>query len=291
MTPQCQAPHCHRPTQQYLCQDHTQHLANMLDQLPGLLDELDTRIQQLARTTHGTIGRTTRDPAYGNPIDFDAAEQARQVRKLLLRWVQQVAQRHTGRQPAALYTADTKTLAKWLHVNLRAITRLPIAGRLYQDIARLVGTDSLGGQLHQAIDRTERHYFGPCTATIGRDRNGQPRECGTDLWADREAPTITCPTCTTRTDARTQLDTARIRSDLRTFDLLTETLDNLGEHVPRVKLSTWITTGRLTVRGWYNKDHGIVKHPIRRGDPRVFSLAQARQLRRKDRNQQEAKAK
>jgi hypothetical protein len=276
----CQA--CGRRTELYLCEDCKTLLANQLDDLPWLLDELDARIQQLARTSIGTIGRTSKDPAELTPIDFDAAETARAVRTKLIHWVTTVAERHSGRRMPALGTVHTKDLARWLTANLNAIQRLNIAGKLYRDIKTLVGTDQRGGQLVAAINRTERHCFGQCTTITGRDRHGKPRECGTVLWDDKEAIELTCPACGATVDARRQLNEARIRSDLRTFDLLLETLDNLNEHVPRVKLSAWVTTGRLPAHGYLNKDHGIVKHRIRRGDPRVFSLATARQLWRND---------
>jgi hypothetical protein len=58
-------------------------------------------------------------------------------------------------------------------------------------------------------------------------------------------------------------------------------LDNLGEHVPRVTLYSWITSGRLPVAGYLSKG-GVVARKGHRSEPKVFSLAAARALRRKE---------
>lgn len=277
--------HCHRPCQLYLCDNCTTQLANMLHELPWLIDELNARIQKLDRIQIGTIGRQRR-PDEMNIIDFDAAEEARKIRKKLRRWVETIAQRHNGRTPPALDTVPTQAFARWLEHNTNAIARIDLAKKnrhpLYDDIARLVGTntDQRGGQLVDAINRQDRRYLGPCTATIGKQRDGTPRKCGADLYAPTEAPTATCPKCGTTTDTETQLDDTIKERDLATEALLLERLAIMGEPVSHRQLYTWIKTGKLTPRGWIH-DGRIVPHKVRHKDPRVFSLSQARQLRHK----------
>lgn len=267
--------HCHRPTQLYLCDDCQTLLANMLDELPWLIEELDTRIQKFDRISIGTIGRNRRPADQLDAIDFAAAEQARKLRHTLTRWVTTIAERHTGRPPAALSTVTTANLARWLRANVDAIARLDLAhkGRhpLVDDITRLVGAGQRGGELVTAINRQELRYFGPCTHTTGRDRQGRPRECGTDLIDDREAIELTCPTCHTVTPVRRQIITMsyRQRDDLFTERQLLKILREETELdnqpvVSRMRFYGWIRGGRL-------KPHGP--------RPRKYSLTQARQLR------------
>lgn len=269
--------HCQRPTQNYLCDDCTDALTYMLQQVPWLLEELDARIQNLDRISVGTVGRSRR-PDELSVIDFDAADLARAIRKTLLKWVTQVAQRHTGRQPTALHTVTTPDLARWLATNTHAIARTALAGALYRDINHIVGTNQQGGQLVDAINRQDRTYYGPCTTTIGRDHKGQPRPCGHDLYAPRESIEITCPRCKTTHDPRRQLTSTINTRDLVTETQLLETLDTMDEPVSRVQLYAWIRSGALTPRGWVHAGR-IVPYKVQRKDPRVFSLSQARELR------------
>ncbi len=269
--------HCNRPTQNYLCDDCTDALTYMLEQLPWLLEELDNRIQKLDRISVGTIGRSRR-PDELTVIDFDAVELARDIRKKLTTWVNRVARHHTGRELPALATVETPDLARWLRANTQAIARLALAGALYRDINHIVGTSEQGGQLVDAINRQDRTYYGPCTTIVGRDHKGQPRQCGNDLYAPRESIEITCPRCKTTLDPRKQLTATINTRDLVTEKQLLEALETMGEPVSRVRLYKWIDDGALAPRGWVHAGR-IVPYKVQRKDPRVFSLSQARQLR------------
>lgn len=280
MTTICQAPHCNRPTQLYLCDTCTDQLTHMLAELPWLIEELDTRIQRLDRISVGTIGRNRR-PDELNAIDFDAAETARKTRKLLQHWVETIAHTHTGRTPPGLTTVATTDLAAWLTVNINAIARHKQAGQLYHDIHRLAGTGERGGTLVTAINRVEKHFAGPCPTIRGYDNTGRPIECGTVLYADTDQRTVECPTCAHTIDVERNRVKAAVDRDLLPEPKLLEVLANLGENVSRVKLYEWIRAGRLKPRGWIHQGK-IVAHHIRRGDPRVFSLSRARQLRWQD---------
>jgi len=284
----CQA--CKRQAPLYICDDCEHVLANMLDQIPWLLDELDARIQGMDRIPHGTIGRQRR-PHEMSVIDFDACETARTTRKMLQDWVVTVAERHTGRKPAALTTAATRDLALWLQVNTAAIARLDCAGALYHDINKLVGASQRGGQLVTAINRVERHFAGPCPTIRGYDNTGKPIECGHGLYADVDERTVVCPVCGQKIDVARNLDKAAVDRDLLPEPKLLEVLKNLGEPVSRVKLYQWIREGRIRPRGWMH--HGkIVPFRIRRGDPAVYSLARMRKLRAREiAKQEEAQAK
>jgi hypothetical protein len=256
----------------------------MLAELPWLLDELDARIQNLARVTHGTIGRVRR-PDELNMMDFDAAEFARKVRATLLKWVETVAERHTGRKPPALTTVDTKQLAQWLHANIDAIARLDLAKKsrhpLYDDINRLVGIDQKGGQLVAAINRHERHFAGMCPTITGKNHDGTPHECGRILYADTDEHTTQCPDCKQTIDVeKNRLRAARDR-DLLPKDELLEVLTNIGEDATTQQINRWITARRLRIRG-YLHDGNMVRFRVNEHSIALYSVARARKLRRRD---------
>ncbi|MGA5467163.1 DUF1922 domain-containing protein [Mycobacterium sp. NPDC050041] len=272
--------HCGRPTTLYLCNDCTQQLAVMLDQIPWLLDELDARIQKLDRIHLGTIGRNRR-PEELNVMDFDAAETARKTRKKLLHWVTTVATRHTGRQPPGLSTVATKQLALWLRANIDHIARLDIAGKLYNDIAHLVGSDQRGGHLVAAINPTERRFAGTCPTIRGHDTDGEPIECGHMLYADIDEHTIECPSCHQKIDVERNRRDAAASRDLRTVPEILEVLDNLDESVDPKRLDQWIQAKRLRLKGWRH-DGALVETRVNEHSHAVYSLERARKLRRRD---------
>jgi hypothetical protein len=256
----------------------------MLDQLPWLLDELDTRIECLDRVGVGTIGRQRR-PAELNIMDFDAAEQARKIRKMLLRWVETVAERHSGRPPPALSTVSTQNLARWLGHNVDAIARLDLTrkGRhpLYDDITRLVGTPTEKGQLINAINRHQHHFAGPCPTVMRHDSSGEPILCATMLYADIDEETVKCPECKQKIDVEDNQRKTAADRDLLTKEQITEALANIGEAIPDTRIDQWITARRLRHRGWIHNGE-VVQSQIRSADPAVYSLARARKLRRRD---------
>lgn len=274
----CQA--CKRPNQLYLCEECSTTLWNMLDQIPWLLDELDARIQKMDRIPHGTIGRNRR-PHEMSVIDFDACETARNTRKSLQKWVEDVAERHTGRTPPGLDTCATRDFARWLQVNTTAIARLDLAGALHHDISKMVGPGPRGGQLVNAINRVEKRFAGPCPTIRGYDNQGRPIECGTTLYADVDENSTVCPDCEQTINVTDNLDKAAVDRDLLPEPKLLEVLKNIGEPVSRVKLYQWIREQRIRPKGWMHQGQ-IMPLRVRRGDPAVYSLARARKLRNRE---------
>lgn len=280
MTNTCRAPHCQRTTDLYLCQDDINALAMMLDEIPWLIEELDARIQKLDRISLGTIGRNRR-PDELNVMDFDAAETAREVRKLLLKWVKDIGVRALGRPPSAISTATTPDLARWLRANVNHIARDKQAGKLYSDINRLVGTSQKGGQLVTAINPTEQHAAGPCPTIVGKNRDGSPRQCGEMLFADTYDRTTTCPKCGQDIDVEKNRIRANAERDLHTKPDIVEVLTNIDEPVTTEQLELWIVARRLRPRG-YLHDGAIVEFRITDKDEPVYSVERARKLRRRD---------
>jgi uncharacterized Zn finger protein (UPF0148 family) len=272
--------HCKRQHKLYLCDECQTELTNMLDQIPWLLEELDARIQKLDRIQLGTIGRNRR-PDQLNVMDFDAAETAREVRKMLLKWVETVAQKHSGRIPPALNTVTTKHLASWLHANTTAIAQLSLAGKLFDDINRLVGRGETKGQLVTAINPTEKHAAGPCPTITGRNRNGTPRACNTMLFADTYDQTTNCPTCNQDIDVEKNRIRANAARDLHTKADIVEVLTNIDEPVTEDTLDLWIKARRLRPQGWIH-DGAIIEFRITDKDEAVYSVERARKLRRRD---------
>ncbi|MFN3005122.1 DUF1922 domain-containing protein [Mycolicibacterium wolinskyi] len=277
----CRNNACQRPAQLFLCNDCTAVLANLLDRIPELLDELDDRIQKLDRVPHGTIGRNRPPANQLSIIDFDAVDIARKTRKALRGWVETVAERHTGRRPPGLDTIDTKMFARWLQVNVEAIARLDCAGDLYKYINELVGSGHKSGKLVKAVDRRERHFAGPCPTIVGYDNAGQPIECGHGLYAEVDEREVDCPECEQSIDVEQNRLKAERERDLMTATKLLEVLDNIGEPVDPDQLDRWISAERLRPRGYLH--HGqVVKHRVRKDDPALYSCERARKLRRRD---------
>lgn len=271
--------HCKRQHQLYLCDECQTQLENMLDEIPWLLEELDARIQKLDRISLGTIGRNRR-PDELNVMDFDAAETARETRKMLLKWVETIAQKHTGRTPPGLTTVETKNLARWLKTNTDAIARLSLAGKLYQDINKLVGTTQKGGQLITAINPTELHAAGPCPTITGKNHNGTPRQCHTMLFADTYDRTTTCPTCSQTIDVETNRRQAAADRDLHTAADIVEVLANIDEPITEHQLEQWIKARRLRPLAY--REGGAFR--LNDQDEPLYSIERARKLRRRDNN-------
>jgi hypothetical protein len=281
MTP-CQQ--CHRPNDLYLCESCQTQLSNRLSEIPWLLEELDNRIQNLDRINVGTIGRNRRHD-HMNPIDFDACELARTIRKTLQRWVETIAAHATGRTPAGLSTVTTPDLARWLNANITHIARLDLAkkGRhpLYDDITNITGTPDQPGRIHRAINPNEHHLVGPCPTITGRHPDGTPRQCERTLYADTYDTTVTCPDCHQGIDVEaTRLRSAAAR-DHHTRNELLELLATIDEPIDPQLLRKWTTTGRLRPTG-YRHDGTITEYRIHPNAEPVYSLDRARKLRRRD---------
>jgi uncharacterized Zn finger protein (UPF0148 family) len=289
---------CTRPTDLYLCNDCTEQLTDMLEQLPWLLDELDARIQRLDRTNIGTIGRNRR-PDELNVMDFDAAETARNTEKALRDLVATIngpgpirlqctvthefigPLRPAWRRLPHSYKPTLIELIDWLMRRVNTIARHPKAGHVYRELRRLVGPGQRGGQLVRAINPVEHHLVGPCPTITGRDHQGHPRQCGHILFADTYDRTVTCPTCEQDIDVEATRRQAAAARDLHTRQDLLDVLANIDEPTNDNQLTAWITARRLRPAGWIH-DGTITEYRIHPAAEPVYSLNRARRLRRRD---------
>jgi hypothetical protein len=299
--------HCKRPTDLFLCADCVVVLAEMIGQLPWLLDELDARIQRLDRVSIGTIGRQRR-PDELNVMDFDAAEIARKAEQTIRDLVTTIngpgpirlqctvthnfigPLRPAWRRLPCGYRPTRIELIDWLTRRVDAIARHEKAGHVYRELKRLVGSDQRGGQLLKAINLTKRHFAGLCPTVRGHGPDGEAIECEQPLYADVDERTTECPTCGQTIDVeRNRRDTAAAR-DLRTADEILEILANLDEPVEPKTLNAWIQSQRLRPKGWRH-DGAIVETRINQNSQPVYSLKRARKLRHRDQQLTKMRAK
>lgn len=258
---------CRRTTDLFLCQLCTKELSALLSDLPWLLRQLDITVTRQDKLGTATVGKSSDNPS---PINVGAMELARNLTNQLSTIVRALCEPTHHAVPE---TEDNAILARWLSLHLGAISCNEDAGHIYTEIRQ--ATDAIV----TAINRTSRMWCGPCTTVVAHDPNGADIECGIDLYADREnlGEQIQCPKCRTFYEPRLQLLNTIKRGDLLPEAKLLEIMDSLGEKLSRRRLYDWINAGSLRPRGYVH--HGrIVAERIRRGDPRVFSLSQARQL-------------
>jgi hypothetical protein len=259
---------CRRSTELFLCQLCTKELGALLGDLPWLLDELEVTVIRQDKLSTGVIGRSSDNPS---PINVGAMELSRNLRGQLgtiMRGLLEDRGIRPDRKPWS-----NSLMAEWLGRNLNAIACDEDAGRVFTEIR--AGREAVLA----VINRVSRMYCGPCTTVVSHNQRGEDIECGYDLYADREVVGESkCTKCLRSFNPREQLLTTIKRRDLLPEAALLETMEALGEKVSRVKLYDWLRDGSLQPRGYVH--HGrIVPTRIQRGDPRVFSLSHARQLR------------
>jgi hypothetical protein len=262
---------CRRDTELFLCGLCSKELHALLADLPWLLDQLEITVVRQDKLSTGVIGRSSDNPS---PINVGAMELSRNLRGQLGTMVRDLCEVRGITPPRKVWA--NSVMAEWLCGAMPAISCSEDAGQIYREIKG--GTDSV----LIAINRVNRMWCGPCTTVVAHNPQGEDVECGIDLYADRDSgEDIKCPKCQRSVNPRDQLMTTLKRGDLLPEPKLLEIMDSLGEKVSRVKLYEWLKAGYLRPRGFLH--HGrIVPELIQRGDARVFSLTQARELRARD---------
>ena len=259
---------CRRDTELFLCALCGKELHALLADLPWLLDQLEITVIRQDKLSTGVIGRSSDNPS---PVNVGAMELSRNLRGQLGTMVRDLCEVRGVEVPAKAWS--NSVMAQWLANNMAAISCSEDAGQISREIR--TGTEAVLA----VINRVNRMWCGPCTTVVAHDQQGNDIECGFDLWADRDSlEDIKCEKCLRSVSPRQQLLATLKKGDLLPEAKLLEIMDSLGEKVSRVKLYDWIKAGHLRPRGYMH--HGrIVPDLIQRGDARVFSLSQARQLR------------
>lgn len=263
---------CGARTQLYLCPTCQRYLAEMLETLPWLLEQLEvTRLRQ-DRLTTGVVGKG----ANPSPINVGCMELSRTIDATLSQLLAVLQRRFVvfGHAPANIQ------MARWLGDYVEDIARHELAKTFFTEIASLVGDPdhpSTPGRILAAINRTTRIFAGPCPTITGHDRQGEAIECGLILYGDEGQTSVECPRCHQEIDVARNRLKASVDRDLLPENKLLEVLETLDEKVTRYQLLQWIKTGKLHPRGWIHQGQ-VVGRRVRRGDPRVFSLSQTRHL-------------
>jgi hypothetical protein len=261
---------CRRDTELYLCGLCAKELHALLADLPWLLRQLDITVTRQDKLNLGVLGRSGN--ASPSPINFGAMELARNLRNQLSTIVRDLCETANLATPQD----STPAMAQWLYGHINTIACSGDAGQIMREIR--VGTEAILG----TINRSSRMWCGPCTTVVGHDRRGADIECGVDLYAQRDhIGDIQCPRCRQVVNPREQLLTTIKRGDRLPEPKLLEIMESLGEKVSRVRFYDWVREGSIRPCGYIH--HGrIVPHRIQRGDPALYSLSQARQLRWRD---------
>lgn len=221
--PPCAVDNCETPTPDQLCKRHRSDLRNALQQLPGLLAELEVTTTRQAVTSRGSGGASTKASEEPIPFDVDASEMDWVVRNTVTTWARVVVEEHYGRLPtlvpgpvcAACFhpsCAETRTrlelhrratpptrfaaLCGWLAHHLPWIVQQPWAAQMHDEIT------SIRPFANRTVDNREDRYAGPCThavlvavdvaaAVVGFAE----RVCGAPLRLRNNAHTVRCKLC------------------------------------------------------------------------------------------------
>lgn len=137
--------------------------------------------------------------------------------------------------------------------------------------------DDLREEILRTVNRPDRHFAGPCPTVKGHTRNGAQILCGEYLYAGSEDMFAKCPKCDASVDVKANRLRALHDGDLMTERVLLKRLAELDEAIPRVTFYQWIRKRKIQIKGYMHWGT-FVEHYIQRGDPRVFSCREVREL-------------
>ncbi|WP_157226732.1 hypothetical protein [Gordonia soli] len=177
------------------------------------------------------------------------------------------------------YVPTTRDLARWLRRHHLEIANSEDAVLCAQEI------DNAVRKMLREINPRRLVFCGPCPTVTGTTPRGEPKKCEQAIWAewddehDRVQPHAQCWRCRATHDVAVLRQNIFARADnfLLTEAELFNVLDDLGEHLPRVKFYAWKRERRIRPRGWKHKGR-ITNFFIQRGDPAVYELAEVRGL-------------
>jgi hypothetical protein len=238
----------------------------MLTDLGWLLRELEVTATKQDRLSIGKNRRVE----HASPINMGATELLRSIRKELRFAVGRFTY-------GVLPHVDARLWVWWLREHISEVVQRSDAAVVYRSIERMVGGLSSPGPIHDAINRTDTRFAGECP------------ECGACCYGRHEDVYAVCDYCGTPVDIERNRTRTVIEYDLLPVQAMLNVLDNLNEHVSRVKLYGWITSGRLPSAGYLTAS-GVVACKGGPKDPRVYSLDRARNLRWREQTSQPALA-
>lgn len=261
---ECRAHRCGRPCAEFLCGACTDELADALDMMPWLLEQLavtELRQDRISRGLH-TGSRPDR-PLLFNP---DAAERRSDAVNSLTTWARHLCESRgieympLGYQPReflgplragdrrlpAGFVDTPEGVARWLGEHVTSVRLDEAAGTLHDEITQIVTTGLIVINPPPMLV-----YRGPCPRIIGRTSDARAIGCMTPLYADRADLFVTCPHCDTLHDVARleQRLLAAVGHRMFTVPDLVRVLHELGEPVLRGTVAQWIHRGKLRARG------------------------------------------
>ncbi|SIM00635.1 Uncharacterised protein [Mycobacteroides abscessus subsp. abscessus] len=280
---------CGRKSDMFLCSGCVEELDIILDGMPWLLKQIEVSILRQDRLTVGEVGKSAGTPS---PLNTDAVVIADRARNTISTWVRDLCEtrrieftvpmvvsrgfigplKPDWRRVADDYQPTAADGARWLAEHVNAIALDVGAARCFKEL------HDLADEIVAAINRPDRHFAGPCPTVRAYSPTGKAIECGEFLYAGTEERNVTCPKCNQPVDVQRNRQRAWREGDLMTERVLLKRLTDIEEPVSRVQFYAWIKARKVAVRGWLHCG-AFVEHYIQRGDPRVFSFREVRQLR------------
>lgn len=274
-----------RPTRdtRTLCDQCAWELRRDLDQLPDLLDELDTTIGQQARISRGR----------GNPrrgmvtYNLHAADIRDQAHALLHQWTVTIHGGNPATWPAPEWLDP---MCRLLAATVDGIAHRDDAARIHRDITDLTR------RITRAIDRpADRIYAGTCGALVQPDPDTQPGDgtargatghwrCDQPLYARPGAGLVTCQTCGAHHDVRRRRDHMLNQLD----DMLLPAAQIAGLVAYLGDLGTGRNQVRKLINQWHHRGRIASHGATRTGQPKfvfgeVLDLLTAWQAEREQR--------
>lgn len=289
---------CGRKSDMFLCSGCVEELDIILDGMPWLLKQIEVSILRQDRLTVGEVGKSAGTPS---PLNTDAVVIADRARNTISTWVRDLCEtrrieftvpmvvsrgfigplKPDWRRVPDDYQPTAADGARWLAEHVNTIALDIDAARCFKEL------HDLADEIVTAINRPDRHFAGPCPTVRAYSPTGKPIECGEFLYAGTEERNVTCPKCNQPVDVQRNRQRAWREGDLMTERVLLKRLTDIDEPVSRVQFYAWIKARKVAVRGWLHR--GVfVEHYIQRGDPRVFSFREVRQLREAEEKTAEA---
>jgi hypothetical protein len=235
---------CGRPTagDRFLCGDCSDHYAQALGSVPGLVDDLEVTLAKQARFTD-----TALVPVHntGLPYDQAASDSLHRLRAELVSLVRLcVTERVRSSDYRDRWPADTPaSMSRWLLWRVDGVAVMAWAA----DAMTLV---EVVAQAELVVDRPpDRVYAGPCDT------------CRRDLYVDPGQDAVTCERCGIAYDLEARrdwlLDAAY--DTLGTATEVARALSSLELPVTPDRVWQWRHRGRLTPKG-----HNLAHQPLYR---------------------------